>query len=281
MAATFATTTPQNNLRLPDALTVRHGSGPLIGRVVLEGDRAARAAGIHLRLRYDFDALLDLNRQEVARGNWRPIMDTFNPEKTDLSPDSAFWIAGENDAGEIVTTSAGRLYDWPDTTLEDHAVEMFFGRDEGQKCIITAAAAKLISGLVFSAGTTWVRPDYRRRELSHLMPRMVRAFALARWPLDWTIGYVQRALVDKGVAGGYGAKHLGFSIFYPETSYGEIVLTYTSGQEIYDDFGTFIEAELSDPEMRKFAAGSAGFSLLHDVTSTSPAGVRHGSNSRS
>ena len=254
MVLDLRTQVPPNNLRLPDALTVRHGSGPLIGRFVLEGDRAARNVGIHLRLRHDFDALLELNRQEVARGNWRPIMDTFNPEKTDLTPETALWIAGENEHGEIVTTSAGRLYEWPDTTLEDHAVEMFFGRDEGQQCVITTPAAKLISGLVFSAGTTWVRPDYRRRELSHLMPRMCRAFALARWPLDWTIGYVQRPLVDKGIALGYGAKHLGFSIYYPQTSYGEIVLTYTSGQEVYDDFGAFLDEELADPATHKFAA---------------------------
>jgi len=269
---------PQNNLRLPDALTVRHGSGPLIGRMVLEGDRAARNVGIRLYHRDDFDELVRLNEREVARGNWRPIMDTFHPDKTDLSPETAFWIAGENDAGEIVTTSAGRLYDWPDTTLEDHAVEMFFGRDDGQKCVITTPAAKLITGRVFSAGTTWVRPDYRRRELSHLMPRLCRAFALARWSLDWTIGYVQRPLVDKGVALGYGAKHLGFSIYYPETSYGEIVLTYTSGQEIYDDFGTFLDDELSDD---KFAPVPFGSRTLHEVTSTSPEGVRQGSSSRS
>lgn len=278
MAFDFPNIVPPNNVRLPDALTVRQGSGPLIGRFVLDGDRAARAAGIRLYHRDDFDELMRLNEREVARGNWRPLMDTFNPDKTDLSPETAFWIAGENDAGEIVTTSAGRLYVWENSTLADHAVEMFFGRDGGQECEITTPAAKLISGVVFSAGTTWVRPDYRRRELSHLMPRMCRAFALARWPLDWTIGYVQRPLVDKGIALGYGAKHLGFSIYYPQTSYGEIVLTYTSGTEIYDDFGSFLDEELS---VDKFAPPPFGSRTLHEVTSTSPEGVRQGSSNRS
>lgn len=277
MPLDFPNIIPPNNVRLPDALTVRQGSGPLIGRMVLEGDRAARAVGIHLYHRTDFEELVRLNERETARGNWRPIMGTYDPARTDIGPENAFWIAGENDAGEIVTTSAGRLYIWPETTLEDHAVEMFFGRDDGQKCVITTPAAKLISGAVFSAGTTWVRPDYRRRELSHLMPRLCRAFAMARWPLDWTIGYVQRPLVDKGIALGYGAKHLGFSIYYPETSYGEIVLTYTSGPEIYDDFGTFLDEEMSD---EKFAPSPLVARTLHEVTST-PEGVRQGSSNRS
>lgn len=282
MAFDFPNIIPPNNVRVPDALTVKQGSGPLIGRLVLEGDRAARSVGIHLRFRHDFDELVYLNKCEVTRGNWRPIMDTFNPEKTDLSPENGFWIAGENDAGEIVTTSAGRLYYWPDTVLADHAVEVFFGNDEGQPCILTAEAAKLIGGAVFTAGTTWVRPDYRRRELSHLMSRMARAFALARWPLDWTMAFIQRPLAEKGVAAGYGSKHLSYSVFFPETAYGEIAVSYTSGQEIYDDFGTFLDDELSDPSTRKFAgAGASGTSLMHEVTRTSADGVRQGSNNRS
>ena len=66
MAANFATTIPQNNLRLPDALTIKHGPAPLLARFVLEGDKAARAAGIHLRLRNDFDRLAELNDEQVA-----------------------------------------------------------------------------------------------------------------------------------------------------------------------------------------------------------------------
>jgi len=281
MAVDFSTLVPQNNVRLPDALTVRHGSGPLIGRLILEGDRVAREAGIHLRLRHDFDELVYLNRTEVARGNWRPIMDTYNPEKADISAENGFWIAGENDAGEIVTTAAARIYDWPDTTLEDHAVAMFFGRDEGQRCVITTPAAKLISGVVFSGGTIWVRPDYRGRTLSHLLPRMSRAYSLSRWPLDWLIGYVQRAHVDKGIATGYGSRHLGFSIYYPDTSYGEIVLAYSSGQEAYDDMGIFLDEELSDASGGRFAVPTPAAALAHEVTRTSPEGVRQGSSRRS
>src|SRR5204862_6176059 len=89
-------------------------------------------------------------------------------------------------------TFATRIYYWPDTTLEDEAVAMLYGRDEGQRCIITADAAKLISGVLMSSGAAWVRPDYRRRGLSQLLPRIAKAYAVSRWPIDWTFGFVTR-----------------------------------------------------------------------------------------
>jgi hypothetical protein len=284
MASTYATPVPPNNLRLPDAVTVRHGPGPAIGRFIIEGDRAARAAGIHLRLRTDFDGFVDFNARETAAGRWYPLTDQFNPAYADITAENGFWIAGENEAGEIVATSAGRVFYWHDTNLEEQAVAVFYGSDGGQPCMIgpgVIEAARRIDGVVLSAGATWVRPDYRKRELSQLMPRMARAYALSRWPLDWTIGFVPRALADNGIALGYGAKHLGFSFFYPELRWSELVLTYTSGREIYDDFGSFLEVELADPATRKFAADSLGISRVHEVTSTSPDVARQGSMSRS
>ena len=283
MAFEFTTPIPPNNVRLPDAVTVLAGSGPAIGRMILEGDRAARAVGIHLYLRHDFDGLVRFSREEAAAGRWYPVTDQYNPERADIGPENGFWIAGENDDGEIVATSAGRIFYWYDTDLAEQKVAVFYGRDEGQPCTMTPEAAEIarqIKGIVLSAGATWVRPDYRKRELSQLMPRMARAYALSRWPLDWTIGFVPRALADNGVAVGYGVKHLGYSFFYPLLRWSELVLTYTSGSEIYDDFGFFVDAELSDPAAGKFSAGGLT-NRVQAVTSRSPVGVRHGSMSRS
>jgi hypothetical protein len=280
---------PPNNLRLPDALTVRHGSGPAIGRFVLAGDRAARAAGIHLRLRTDFSGLLDLNRKQIELGNWYPLLGTFNPEGTDINETNGFWVAGENADGEIVCCSAARIYSWSDTTLEEQVAEVFFGRDTGQPRSITAPAAKFITGVSLKAGATWIHPQYRKRELPQLLSRMARAYGMSRWPLDWTFAYIPKVLIDKGVAAAYGAKHISYSIFFPGSRFGEIGLSYTSAREIYDDLGGFTEDELSDPATRKFAPaealgavpGESGISLMHEVTRTPSDGVLHGSSSRS
>ena len=56
-----ASIVPENNLRLPDALTIKHGPARLLSRFVLEGDKAARRMGLKLRLRHDFDELVYLN----------------------------------------------------------------------------------------------------------------------------------------------------------------------------------------------------------------------------
>ena len=77
---------PKNNLRLPDAIAIKHGPRRLLARFALEADKAARAMGLLLRIRHDFDELLFLNRAEAARGNWYPIVDMFNPEQVALTP---------------------------------------------------------------------------------------------------------------------------------------------------------------------------------------------------
>ena len=278
MSLIYPNIVPENNLRLPDALTIEHGPAPLLARFVLECDKAARRYGLRLRLRHDFAALNRLNREQAALGTWYPLIDMFNPERTDVGPDNAYWISGENDAGDIVATTAARIYYWPDTNLEEQAVAMLYGRDDGQPCIVTTKAAKTIGGVVLSAGGTWVRPDYRKRQLSHILPRVTRAYGLARWPLDWIIGYVTTLLVNKGVAAGYGSKHFGYSVVYPGLPFGELVLAYTSGEEAYDDLAVYLATELSEA-----AGGVASFStsLAQEVTKISSDGVRQGNSSRS
>src|SRR5207244_260721 len=75
MPLDFATKiAPANNLRLPDALTIKYGPAPLMGRFLLAADRAARRKGVWLRVRHDFDELVDLNKFYVARDLWYPLV---------------------------------------------------------------------------------------------------------------------------------------------------------------------------------------------------------------
>jgi len=43
MTSIYPNIVPENNLRLPDALTIKHGPAPLLSRFVLAGDGAARS----------------------------------------------------------------------------------------------------------------------------------------------------------------------------------------------------------------------------------------------
>ena len=46
MTLIYPNIVPKNNLRLPDALTIKHGPARLLSRFVLEGDKAARQMGL-------------------------------------------------------------------------------------------------------------------------------------------------------------------------------------------------------------------------------------------
>jgi hypothetical protein len=274
----------ENNLRLPDAVTIVHGPRPLLARFLIAGDRAARQLGLHLRVRYDFDELLFLNRQEAARGNWYPITDMFSAEHAALNAGNAFWVSGENPDGEIVATFAGRLYDWRNTSLAEQACAMFYGEDRGQPVIITAEAATRISGIVIAGGVAWVRPDYRRRHLSRLVPRIGKAYACAHWPVDWIFGYVTSQHAKLGMPASYGHRHVSHSVTYPGTPWSDLAIAYSSADEVYDDIASFLDSELS-------AAGSSQIDGAfvratpsvreHIVTKTSSEGVFQGSSSLS
>lgn len=274
---------PENNLRLPDALTVKHGPAQLLSRFVLEGDKAARQQGVHLRLRHDFADLLYLNKQKVSEGTWYPLMRMFNPDYNDLMTENSYWISGENEHGEIVATHAGRVHSWPETTLEQEADSLLYGRrDNVQRCVVTAPDARLVTGVVVYGGSAWVRPDFRGKRLSQLLPRLGRAYALARWPVDWGISIVAPALVEKGIAAGYGYKRQSRSIIFPGAPSGAVenVLVSVSAAGAYDDFASILLDGFPTSECVNSAARS---SILFDSieTRTSSDDVFHGNSNRS
>jgi GNAT superfamily N-acetyltransferase len=284
MTRIYPNIVPENNLRLPDALTIKHGPTRLLARFVLEGDKAARQIGIRLRLRHDFGELLYLNKEKVANGTWYPLMRMFNPEYSDLIPENSYWISGEDEHGEIVATHAGHVHFWPETTLEQEADAMLYGgRNDGQSCIVTAPDAKLITGIVVYGGSAWVRPDFRGKRLSQLLPRLGRAYAAARWPLDWGISIVAPVLVEKGVAAGYGYKHESRSIIFPGAPSGAVdnVLVSVSAHEAYDDFAKIL-VEWSNALGTSSSTGSASPRILESIeTKTSSDEVFHGSSNLS
>jgi hypothetical protein len=158
---------------------------------------------------------------------------------------------------------------------------MMYGRDDGQPVVMTTDVPKTISGVVQSMGATWVRPDYRSRGLSHLLPRIGRAYGLSRWPIDWIIAFVKMEHYQNGYAFGYGARHFSGSVIYPEHHLPELVLCYTARDEAYDDLDSYLTTELSDVSGTKFATRAPETFVAQEVMRTSPDGVRHGSSKRS
>lgn len=286
MSLTYPNIVPENNLRLPDALTIKHGPAELLARFVLEGDKAARRVGLRLRLRHDFDDLRRLNEFEVRRGNWFRLVNLFNPEYCDLTPENSYWLSGESEDGEIVVTVAWRIFFWPDTNLFQEGRFLFYGRGKGRPCEFSSEAAKvaaMLSGVVLFAGSLWVRPDFRGHQLSQLIPRLGRAYGLARWPVDWCTAFTAPILVEKGVPAGYGYKHAVRSIIFPDAPSGhpDNALLYLSANEAYEDLANFLTTELLVSDGENMSESSSPNLLDHMVTNTSSEGVFHGSSNRS
>jgi GNAT superfamily N-acetyltransferase len=254
--------TPADGLRLPDAITVKFGPAELLTRFILTGDKQVRDKGLKLRLRHNFDDLLALNKAETSRGNWFKLMTIFDPTVCELTPENAFWLAAENEAGEIVACQASRVYHWPNSTLADEARLMFFGgRDVGQECEVTTPAAHEVSGWVYYGGALWVRPDYRGIGLSAIIPRLVRAYAATRWPIDWTISFVLKVQVEKGIVRGYGYKDVTWSVKFSKSVIGDIdtALIRMAAADVFRDLEAYLaqEAAAKPPLLREPASAPA------------------------
>lgn len=278
MPLDLANIVPPNNLRLPDALTVLHGPARHIARFVLAADRAARGKGVFLRIRHDFDELLYVNRHYSSGGSWYPVLDGFNPECADIRPENSFWVSGENADGEIVVTVCSRMFDFSDTNLAQQVRTVWFGRDLGQPCTVTAEAAHRISGIVNFGGSLWVRPDFRGRGLAYLMPRVVKAYSCARWPIEWLFCFIEAAAIQRGVAHSYGHQNLSYSLDFPGSGHGEVVIGYTMLGEFYAELANFL-VNIEAAEIGGSTTSSTPFE--HDVTKTSAEAVFHGNSSLS
>jgi hypothetical protein len=60
---------PADDIRFPDAITIRHGSAPVLSRLFVAADNMSLALGIKLKFRNDFAALIRLNEAEVGQGD--------------------------------------------------------------------------------------------------------------------------------------------------------------------------------------------------------------------
>jgi GNAT superfamily N-acetyltransferase len=197
---------PKGNI---EEFRIEHGPRDLLARYFFEADKRARAAGVKLRLRHDFDHLVGVNRRH--RDSWPELTPVFKPRYNRLDADNAFWIEGVDARGETVVTNAARLYDLGTRSLAEELTSLRIFFDDpaphlsaGESVEVTAPSPFRITGRVVYAGGLWVRPDYRRHGFARLLPRLTRSYALTRWNPDrfWTM--VELDLDEVGMTRVYG-----------------------------------------------------------------------------
>lgn len=198
--------------RLPAHLKIKYGPVGLLGRFFLWADTAARDRGVTLSFG-TLQELIEANRNNSD--SWRPLVPVFDESLGGVTPETAFVLIGRNKFGEVVTTQAARIYDWPATSLKDEAssMRMFYADPDaalarGDRCEVATPVAETITGRVVYSGGVWFRPDFRGKDLATILPRISRAYAFTRWNSDFTIGVMADAVIAGGVAERVGYANL-------------------------------------------------------------------------
>jgi hypothetical protein len=175
---------------------------------------------------------------------------------------------GRDEDGNVVTTQAARFFDLGEETLADYltSLRLFYPDPERQKlpeesCLVSCSAATRISRRVVYSGGTWIHPDYRKRLMPMILPRISRALALTLWDTDYTFSMVSHALVAKGVARAYGYRNVEPGIRWMNSA-SEIrldgTLVWMDRAELLADMHRFDETlQAAEENQRRRAAETA------------------------
>lgn len=184
---------------LLDQITIVHGPYDLLRRYFAVADDITRRAGVQIRIHTDFRRLVELNSRHQS--SWTPMQPAFDPAHSRLRPDAAFWVEAVDEAGMTVATHAQRLFVWPTTTLEEEvrSLRLFYADPAphvaaGESMVITAPIAKRMTGRAMYGGVLWTHPDWRRRGLVRIVPRIARAYGYTRWVPEYIFAFVEAKL---------------------------------------------------------------------------------------
>ena len=174
-----------------------------------------------------FEDLWQVNQRN--RDSWRNLISQYDYHACPqgLAPERAFCLIGRNEQGEIVATQGARLVVLENESLYDIATSMRLLYDNperdklpGERCEVTAAIAHTIRGRLLINGAVWYHPNYRKRQLSMIMPRVARAYALTHWAIDHSMGLVMEGPTKGGVIDSLGYPHREWDLKYINSSLG-------------------------------------------------------------
>lgn len=225
---------------------VEHGPVEMVGRLLLRADSELRAKDVTLRFA-TFEELFEVNAANMA--TWHPLFSGFDPSKCNITDENGFCILGYNSQGEVVTSQAGRFFDWTDTTMYDELVSLRAAYDNperdaqpNERIAVTAEKTKEITGRCALLGCIWVHPDYRRQSLPALMGRVSRAYSLTHWNVAYTTGLVAQKVEQGLMVKRLGTENIDWSIDLINTAPGDVhcSIIWASAEEIGTMCGDFV-----------------------------------------
>lgn len=245
---------------------IEHGPRELLGRYFLQANKALVDRGIFLELG-SFDDLLRVN--EANRDSWLPLFPALNPQFCKLNEDNSFCIVGRDDEGEIVATQAGRLFDLQDSSFADAALNMTLLYDDPSESAnpnevwtVSAPMASELRGKIAFTGAVWYHPKVRGRGLASLIPRLARAFALARWNINATVVMMSKNTHSQGLFRKTGHVNFQDGVHARASTHGDVdyLLFWMLQTDIMREVGDFLAAEgngraVSDGHPQKSSIG--------------------------
>jgi hypothetical protein len=238
-----------------EQIRIDHGPHEVLGRFFLAVDTQIRSRGL---LASFAPARQFVETNEAHFDTWGRLIPLLDGRHARFSEDDVICIVCRDRHGEIVAIQGERLFRAGPRTLED-LVESgeFFDSDladpqaEFGRCEITAPGAKIISGNISYCGGLWVHPDYRSLRLASILPRLTRAWAVAHWNAEYSIGFLKPGIATSDLGRRYG---------YPR--YEAAFRFYSRGELDYDGVMLWMTQKELVAEIERFLAENASG---HDV----------------
>jgi hypothetical protein len=229
-------------------ITVEHGPADVLGRLFLLADTAARTRGVSLSFG-TYEELLRVN--EKNRSSWGIMTSMYDYRccPDGLAPERAFCLFGRDAHGEVVATHAGRIYELGDQSLQEAGDQMLLHHDDPQRTKqpqesieVTSQAAKSIKGRLLMNGAVWYHPAYRKRQLIHIIPRIVRGYAYTRWKVERSMGLMMEGPTAGGVieSTGYPHREWGLQIRNAQNGSPRCCLAWMDANELLCDLRGFL-----------------------------------------
>ncbi len=221
---------------------IEHGPHQLLSRMFLRGDTLLRERGINLQFA-PIEALLEVNRQN--QDSWRALFPVFNPELGAVDATNSFALIGREASGRVIAAQGARLYRLGNRTFkqETDSMRLYYPNPArqalpGESCVITAPTAERLTGDVIFSGAVWYHPDYRRKGLTSILPRITKALSLTRWGCDTTLSFMVDKVVEGGTAPRAGYQHVEWDILMKNTMFGDarLALIWSNADELIQYF---------------------------------------------
>lgn len=172
----------------------------------------AENMGVRLEVGSNFDRYDDIIGHERVG---HPLGDPFNPNLHEFTEENAFWVAGWNEAGELVHTQAMRKLTIA-TSLADYMQANFrayppagVALDKKNSHYRAGPGARQIRGSVCYHGDAWLKPDpeYRGTGISGVLARFALISCMLRWGPDYIFAFVPDKYAYKGLIEREGYMH--------------------------------------------------------------------------